>query len=99
MSVAFSGSADGVLKSWILNTEERESDKMLKPGATLGNAHEGAINSIHVSANGRNLATGSRDKTAKVKLVFRFILAISCYVYEHLFNIFNMSLTSLHISS
>nr|CDS27425.1 transducin beta protein 3 [Hymenolepis microstoma] len=66
MSVVFSGSTDGVLKSWTLNTESSESSKMLQSGDVVGDAHEGAINCIHVSANGRSLATGSRDKTAKL---------------------------------
>ncbi|VDO13090.1 unnamed protein product [Rodentolepis nana] len=66
MSAVFSGSTDGVLKSWILNTESSEASKMLQIGDVVGDAHEGAINCIHLSANGRSLATGSRDKTAKL---------------------------------
>ncbi|KAM3186457.1 hypothetical protein ACTXT7_004302 [Hymenolepis weldensis] len=66
MSFVFSGSTDGALKSWILSTEASESSKMLQSGDVVGDAHEGAINCIHVSANGRSLATGSRDKTAKL---------------------------------
>lgn len=69
MSFVFSGSTDGALKSWILSTEASESSKMLQSGDVIGDAHEGAINCIHVSANGRSLATGSRDKTAKVRLL------------------------------
>ncbi|VUZ55738.1 unnamed protein product [Hymenolepis diminuta] len=73
MSFVFSGSTDGALKSWNLSTEASESSKMLQRGDVVGDAHEGAINCIHVSANGRSLATGSRDKTAKLWSLDGFI--------------------------
>lgn len=66
MSALFSGSTDGVLKSWVLNTQVPEASKILQNGEAVRDAHEGSINCIHISANGRYLATGSRDKTAKV---------------------------------
>ncbi|KAM7539971.1 hypothetical protein Aperf_G00000044824 [Anoplocephala perfoliata] len=66
MSTLFSGSTDGVLKSWVLNTQVEEPSILLQNGEAVRDAHEGSINCIHISANGRYLATGSRDKTAKI---------------------------------
>ncbi|VDK21874.1 unnamed protein product [Taenia asiatica] len=69
-SAVFSASADGVLKTWELNLgavdKPEEHASVFQEGRSVRNAHDGAINCIHVSINGRFLATGSRDKTAKI---------------------------------
>uniref|UniRef100_A0A5K3EJ03 WD_REPEATS_REGION domain-containing protein n=3 Tax=Mesocestoides corti TaxID=53468 RepID=A0A5K3EJ03_MESCO len=69
-SVVFSASTDGILKTWSVHQQPSEaSDDVtctLNEGQSVRNAHDGAINCMHVSVNGKFLATGSRDKTAKI---------------------------------
>ncbi|KAH9286790.1 Transducin beta-like protein 3 [Echinococcus granulosus] len=69
-SAVFSASTDGVLKTWELNLgvvdKPDEKTNVFEEGRSVRNAHDGAINCVHVSSNGRFLATGSRDKTAKI---------------------------------
>ncbi|VDM23287.1 unnamed protein product, partial [Hydatigera taeniaeformis] len=69
-SAVFSASTDGVLKTWELNLGDvdkpDEQLNVFQEGRSVCDAHDGAINCIHVSINGRFLATGSRDKTAKI---------------------------------
>ena len=67
-STAFSASTDGVLKTWLLNLQSVDNKQMnaIQEGQSIRNAHTDAINCIHISSNGRFLATGSRDKSAKI---------------------------------
>ncbi|KAL5111522.1 Transducin beta-like protein 3 [Taenia crassiceps] len=69
-STVFSASADGVLKTWELSlavvNKPEEQAGVFQEGRSVRNAHDGVINCIDVSINGRFLATGSRDKTAKI---------------------------------
>lgn len=46
--------------------EEGSAQEALQEGRLIRDAHDGAINCIHTSVNSKLLATGSRDKTAKV---------------------------------
>lgn len=77
-AVVFSASTDGVLKTWELNlgavNNPEEQASVFQEGRSVRNAHDGAINCIHVSINGRFLATGSRDKTAKVTFISGFCI-------------------------
>lgn len=84
---AFSASTDGILKAWNVSLDVGDIDLQttvaigdtaadgLREMQSIRGAHGGAINCIHTSINGKLLATGSRDKTAKVnKLLFSFIM-------------------------
>ncbi|BHF60768.1 Transducin (beta)-like 3 [Sparganum proliferum] len=71
----FSASTDGVLKVWTMSVDPQDvpelsdgklSSDLLREGCSIHNAHTGAINCLHVSVNGKFLATASRDKTAKI---------------------------------
>ncbi|VDL90085.1 unnamed protein product [Schistocephalus solidus] len=71
----FSASTDGVLKVWTMSVDPADvsefcdgklSPDLLREGCSIHNAHSGAINSLHVSINGKFLATASRDKTVKI---------------------------------
>jgi len=60
-----SGSNDQSLKLWRF-VEDKEGERVLRVKQTIINAHSREINTVTVSPNGRFIATGSLDKTAKV---------------------------------
>lgn len=67
------GSKDMCIKKWTLGQEVLESNKVAVASSVAlssshtEKAHEKDINSMCVSANGKLIATGSQDKTAKVR--------------------------------
>jgi len=67
--VFFSGGEDTTLKRWALpdddSSDSSEETKMLISTNTI-KAHEGRIDAIDVSPNDQLVATGSRDKLAKI---------------------------------
>ena len=67
-----SGSQDTCLKMWQLNAEALEGKKSDCRSLTVVHtavAHDKDINSVCVSPNDKLIATGSQDKSAKVKIL------------------------------
>lgn len=60
-----SGSNDQSLKLWKF-VEDKDGERSLRVKQTIVNAHSREINTVAVSPNGRFIATGSLDKTAKL---------------------------------
>lgn len=69
--VFFSGGEDTTLKRWSINVKDKKSDnvdratKSLTASQTI-KAHDARIDDIAISPNDQLVATGSRDKTAKI---------------------------------
>ena len=67
------GSKDMCIKKWILDnnilesSEGSEASVVPLTSSHTEKAHEKDINSMCVSINGKLIATGSQDKTAKVR--------------------------------
>lgn len=68
--VFFSGGEDTTLKRWVIHELKTDGDVIEEPKAIISTntvkAHDARIDAIDVSPNEQLVATGSRDKTARI---------------------------------
>jgi U3 small nucleolar RNA-associated protein 13 len=68
--IFFSGGEDTTLKKWTIPVKKKDGSNTKKSSSLIANqtikAHEARIDAIDVSPNEQLVATGSRDKTAKI---------------------------------